>query len=123
MNVNDVTSANEYAELIINNIIQGENNIPEIQRTPNLMLELWFKSIKEKADEVWLEYIIGKRDYFIFTEDEFIALYNKAKKDYVSELLDGMHEKGLLDVSIGEEGEFYYSLSEEGKKMAGQLKN
>ena len=39
----------------------------------------------------------------------------------MSDLLDGMVDKDLLEVSVNEEGEFLYGLSEKGKEESDKL--
>lgn len=115
-------SAEEYAEAIITMIQDGENESDESERINESILKYWFEGIREKTKETWIKNLTGSRDSYILSDVEVEELYRNATDRYFSDVLDGMHEKGLLELSIGEGGEFYYGLSEEGKKIAEQFK-
>ena len=117
----DINSGDDYAQILMDTIIEGEKSIPEKEQMPIDLLTYLSKLIHDRANEYWAEYIIGKRDTFVFEVGEMEDMFNKAGEMYTSDVLDGMHEKGLLDMSISEDGEFLYSLSEDGKHIAETL--
>lgn len=112
----NINSGADYAQLIIDTILDGERTIPPQHQMPIGMLEYLTDEIQKFADITYSEYIIGKRDTFLFSDVEMEELFNRAGERYVEEQIDGLVEKGMLDMHVGEGGEFLYSLSEEGKK-------
>ena len=114
-------NVDEYIQDLINNILETEKTIPEDQQLPMNLLSYWVEGIKKPARKAWIENTMGNRESYLLTEEEMMTLYDKAGEQYVSELLDGMVDKDLLEVSIDENGEFLYGLSEKGKAVTDHL--
>jgi hypothetical protein len=119
--LNNIESGNDYARLLIDEILKDEDDAPLNKKMPILLLSFWINEIKILADETWRQYIIGKRDSYEFTPDEFDQTFNKAGLKYTEELLDGLVDKGVVEVRIGEKGDMLYGLTKEGIKIANNL--
>ena len=114
----NINSGDDYAQILMDTIIEGEKTIPEDQQMPIDLITHLSKLVYDKANEYWAEYIIGKRDTFIFDEGELSEMFEKAGELYVGDMLDGLVDKDMLEVSIDEDGEFLYGLTELGKQAA-----
>jgi hypothetical protein len=121
METPNINSGRDYANILIKTILENESAIPKSEQMPNELIDILSEEIYEFADQTWNEYIIGKRDVFMFTDIEMNILIDKAGEKYTSELLDGMVDKDLLEVSIDAEGEFLYGLTKKGKDITDQL--
>ena len=119
--LNNINSGNDYAQLLIDEILKDEDSAPLNKKMPILLLSFWINEIKTLADETWKQYIIGKRDSYEFTLDEFDQTLNRAGLKYTEELLDGLVDKGVVEVRVGEKGDMLYGLTEEGIKIANNL--
>jgi len=119
--LNNIESGNDYARLLIDEILKDEDDAPLNKKMPILLLSFWINEIKILADETWKQYIIGKRDSYEFTSDEFDQTFNRAGLKYTEELLDGLVDKGVVEVRVGEKGDMLYGLTEEGIKIANNL--
>lgn len=94
----------------------GENDIhPDV-------LDYWCDDVYNIALESYVEYLKGNKETYLITDEDVKASYEKASLRHTQELLNGMVDKGLVKVSIGETGDILYSLTEEGKKHADELK-
>jgi len=113
----DINSGDDYAQILMDTIIEGEKSIPEKEQMPIDLLTNLSKLIHDKANEYWAEYIIGKRDTFVFEVGEMEDMFNKAGEMYVSDMVDQLVDKDVLEVSVDDEGEFLYGLTELGKQM------
>jgi len=113
----DINSGDDYAQILMDTIIEGEKSIPEKEQMPIDLLTNLSKLIHDKANEYWDEYIIGKRDTFVFEVGEMEDMFNKAGEIYVSNMVDQLVDKDVLEVSVDGEGEFLYGLTELGKQM------
>lgn len=113
----NINSGDDYAQILMDTIIEGEKSIPEKEQMPIDLLTNLSKLIHDKANEYWDEYIIGKRDTFVFEVGEMEAMFNKAGEMYVSDMVDQLVDKDVLEVSVDGEGEFLYGLTELGKQM------
>jgi len=78
------------------------------------------KLIETEADKHYAAYIIGKRETFMFSDVELNDLFNKAGELYVGDMIDNLVDKDMLEVSIDENGEMLYGLSELGKQVTEQ---
>lgn len=116
MNLDNINSGADYAQLLVDTIIGAEKLIPIDQQAPIALLTHLTQIIEIEADKRWIDYISGKRESFLFTDTEMEEMFNKAGERYVGELLDGMVDKDILEVSVDDKGELLYGLTEEGKK-------
>ena len=119
--MNNIESGNDYARLLIDEILKDEDTAPLNKKMPILLLSFWIDEIKTLADNTWTQYIVGKRDSYEFTLDEFDQTFNRAGLKYTEELLDGLVDKGMVEVRIGEKGDILYGVTEEGIKIANNL--
>ena len=71
----NIKSGAEYAQLLIDNIIEGEKELPTHEQLPINLLTYWCEEIEIQADKAWVDYISGKREHFTFDEDEFREIY------------------------------------------------
>ena len=113
----DINSGDDYAQILMDTIIEGEKSIPESEQMPIDLLTYLSKLIHDRANEYWAEYIIGKRDTFVFEIGEMEDMFNKAGEMYVSDMVDKLVDNDVLEVSVDDEGEFLYGLTELGKQM------
>ena len=114
----NINSGADYAQIVIDTIIEGEKQIPEHAQMPIALIEYLTEEIQTLADSHYNEYVMGKRDTFLFSDIEMEGMFNKAGELYVSDMLDGLVDKDMLEVSIDENGELLYGLTELGKHMA-----
>jgi hypothetical protein len=117
---NQINSGSDYAQLVIENILEIERTLPVDQQMPIDLLTHLTKLVETEADKHYAEYIIGKRETFLFSGVELTDLFNKAGELYVGDILDGLVDKDMLEVSVDENGEFLYGLSELGKQVTEQ---
>ena len=111
----NINSGEDYAKLLINTIVNAEVDLPTNERMDASLIRYWCNEIKEYADITWNKYIIGEREDFIFTDAEMKGLFEKAGMRYASDILDGLVDKDMLEVSISPKGELLYGLTEKGK--------
>ena len=121
--MDNINSGAEYAQLLVNNILETESTISEAEQLPIGILTYWFKYINDNANINYTAYIMGNRESYMFTDVEMTDMFNKAGERYTGDLLDSMVDKDLLQVSVSEEGELLYGLSEKGKQYTDQFLN
>ena len=117
---NNINSGSDYAQIVIDAILETERTLPVDQQMPLDLLTHLTKLIEETADEHYQEYVMGKRDTFLFSDVEMEDMFNKAGELYVGDMIDGLVDKEMLEVSVNENGEFLYGLSEKGKQATEQ---
>ena len=115
----NINSGSDYAQIVIDAILETESILPVDQQMPIDLLTHLTKLIEKHADKHYADYIIGKRETFLFSDVELTDLFNEAGELYVSDMIDGLVDKDMLEVSVNESGEFLYGLSEKGKKAVG----
>lgn len=121
--IENIQSGADYAQLLIDNIIEGEKEIPASQQLPINLLTYWCEEIELYADQTYSDYLTGKREHFTFDEDEFRGLFEKAGMRYTGDLLDGLVDDGLVDVLIRDDGEIVYQTNDKGKQAMDDYKN
>ena len=64
-----------------------------------------------------LEFEIGEKPFFL----EFLEKEQKIVEDTVMKAILKLMKKGLVDQLVGEDGQFYYTLTEAGKESDGNI--
>jgi len=113
---NNINSGADYAQIVIDAIIETERTLPVDQQMPLDLLTHLTKLIENDADKHYTAYVIGKRETFMFSDVELNDLFNKAGELYVGEMIDGLVDKDMLEVSISADGEMLYGVTEKGRK-------
>lgn len=121
--IENIQSGADYAKLIIDDIILNENELTNDEKVPLPLLNYWCEEIELYADETWHWYVTGKREHFIFDEDEFTGLFEKAGMRYAGEVLDGLVDEGMVDVLVRDDGEIIYKTSEKGNEELNKNNN
>ena len=109
------SSGKEYAEAMIQTILDTQLELDELERIDSKLLIILIDIIKGAAEERYAEYLAGDRETYMFTEEEFMELHNQATYDYIDNMLSNMVDKGVVQVGVGEGGDLLYSLTEFGK--------
>lgn len=110
----NISSGDDYAQLLIDEILKDEEE--SYNKMPMILLSFWFDEIKTLADITWNQYIVGKRDMYEFDNEEFEQTFNNAGMRYTEELLNGLVDKELVEVGVGEKGDILYKITDEGIK-------
>ena len=113
----NVKSGADYANVLIDAIVEANLDLPTGEKEDSEFLEYWAEEIRLFADKTWIEYIKGERDCYKFDPEELTEVYQKAREVYVSILLGRLSEKGYVQTGIDKRGEIVYSLTEEGKRV------
>jgi hypothetical protein len=114
----NITSGDDYAKILIESVVESEIDIPTSERMDPDLFIIWKKIIYKESNSKWQDYIIGKNDSYLFSDIEFTETFQKAAQELVSNTLSGLFDKEMVKMSVGDDGEILYSLTEEGKKQA-----
>lgn len=117
----NIYSGSDYAKLLIEGVIESENSFPENERMDPTLLKYWIEEIQSATTKNYNDYLIGERDDFMFDKEEFKATFERAAHRQVDDTITGLLEKDMLSMSIGEDGEILYSLSEIGRNEANKM--
>jgi hypothetical protein len=114
--IENINSGADYAQIVVNAILEEEKKLPIEQQMPIGILRYLTEQVNHLANQHYQDYILGKRDTFMFSDVELETMFNKAGELYVGDLIDEAVDNNLMQTYIGETGEILYGLSEEGKK-------
>ena len=117
----NINSGAEYAQVLINSIKTTESHQPMDEKMDPMLLECLYELIIDSSEQNYSEYIVGNRESFLLDDIEMAALFRTAHENYVQKMLNSMVDKDLLEVSINDEGEFLYGLSDKGKEEASRM--
>jgi len=115
----DFKDAEHYASTIKDIVLA---TVPENgeEPLPKNLVKYWAENMYNACYSAYNAYIMGKRDDYRLTEEESYAEYDKAGLQFTQELVDGMVDKDLLQVSVSSEGDLLYSTTKKGQKAAKQ---
>jgi hypothetical protein len=113
---NDFKDAEHYASTIRNIIIEEATN-PNVDEPamPETLVAYWAENMYDTCYKAYNDYIIGKRDDYRLSDTESYEQYEKAGLRFTQELVNGMVDRDLLEVSVSPEGDLLYSTTEKGK--------
>lgn len=90
---------------------------------PSDLLDYWCDDVYHLAIKSYNDYIIGKKDFYELTFEEIEESYKRASAKFTEDIIEGMVDKELLKISVDEEGEFLYSLTEKGREYKKHWEN
>jgi len=111
---NDFKDAEHYASTIRDIILNTEPD-PEDEPMPVDLINYWADNMYDACYKAYNDYIIGKRDEYKLSDTESYEQYEKAGLRFTQELVNGMVDRDLLEVSVSPEGDLLYSTTEKGK--------
>ena len=119
---NDFKDAEHYASTIRNIIIEEATN-PNVDEPamPETLVAYWAENMYNTCYKAYNDYIIGKRDDYKLSDIESYEQFEKAGLQYTQEMVDGMVDKDLLEVSVGKGGDLLYSTTKKGLEIANQF--
>jgi len=121
--IENINSGADYAQIVVNAILKEEKKLPIEQQMPIGILHYLTEQVNHLANQHYQDYILGKRDTFMFSDVELETMFNKAGELYVGDLIDEAVDNNLMQTYIGKSGEILYGLSEEGKKELKKIKD
>ena len=118
---NDFKDAEHYASTIRTIIIEEATN-PDVDEPamPETLVAYWAENMYDACYKAYNDYIIGKRDDYKLNDEESYEQFEKAGLQYTQEMVDGMVDKDLLEVSVGPGGDLLYSTTKKGQSAMKQ---
>jgi hypothetical protein len=113
----------EYLKEIINTIYETELTQDPADKMDSRLLEIWIDEIKSNCEIFYEDYLKGKRPSYYMTEEEYDRIFDQAGLQFSAEILSGLVDKNMVDVSVDEDGEIVYKLSETGNKLLNHIKH
>ena len=108
-------NALEYYNDIEKTILEVESHNPE--PLPEELLKYFLEELKTKCESSYQDYIMGKRPDYILFEHEVLECHENATKRVVDEALINLVDKGMVEMSVGEDGDIYYSASDKARRL------
>lgn len=102
----EAKSGDEYADLLISNIIETNRDQPDFDEE---LMDYWAKEIRKLCNERYYMYIKGEVDSYMLNEDEFIETYREASLKLTGDMLATLVEKGEIKMGVNEEGDLVYA--------------
>ena len=113
----NINSGDDYADILI----QGIREIKDTNELDAEIVNNWCIELRKMCVEKYNNYIIGKEESYVLSEDEMDTAYRLAVEKLVDDALEDLSDRGMLEISIDENGEILYGLNEEGQKEAKRL--
>ena len=109
-----IESAKDLAKIIMETIVEVELAIDREERVDGQLLRRVQEQVDVRADKIWMDYTLGKRDELAPTEQDLTEIWRRAGEAYTSDIFDGLVDKGLVEGIINEEGNIMYKVTSEG---------
>jgi hypothetical protein len=107
----NINSGQEYAKILVKTLRDSVE-----QDFPAELLIYWCQEVSEMAINSYNQYITGKLDTYLLSQEEVTDAYERAGLRYSQFILNGLVDKDLVQVGVGPDGEILYSLTEKGKQ-------
>ncbi len=102
----NIQSGDEYADILIENILESNREFRELE--PELM-EYWEKEIRLLCNKRYRDYVKGKEESYMIDEKELVETYRKASLLFTGDILASLVEKGKVKMGVNEQGEIVYA--------------
>ena len=105
------SSGDEYADKMIEDINMFDFGMP------NDLKEYWCKELRQMCNSKFLKYIEGEEESYMLTDVELEEAYKVASEKLIGETLGVLVDKGMVSMSVGENGEVLYSATDKGREQ------
>ena len=122
MDLDDIKSGDEYADLLIGKMMLTQTKFKGEGLNPTIF-ENWCKKIRKMCRESYRDYEKGRKEEYKLSDVEMGKAYDDAISEYVDEMLEGLIDRGLVEMAVSEQGEIVYGLSNKGRGYANLLKD
>jgi hypothetical protein len=102
----EARSGDEYADQLIENIIESNKNLPDFDLE---FMDYWASEIRKVCNERYYMYIKGQADSYMLSEEEFIATYKEASLKLTGDVLASLVDKGQISMGVNDQGELVYA--------------
>lgn len=106
------SNGDEYADAIINDLKTFDNGLPKD------VIDYWSIEIRQLCNIKFLHYITGEEETYALSDVDLEQTFKIATEKLVGDTLGNLVDKGMVKMSIGDDGEVLYSSTEEGRKWA-----
>lgn len=106
----NINSGEEYANQLIKILKETQEGLPEE------LLKHWCWEVYQAAVDSFNEYLAGKRDDYLLTQDEIEKCYEKAGLKYSDQVLNQLIDTEHVQASITAEGNIVYSATQKPTK-------
>lgn len=106
----NINSGEEYASQLVKSLQESQKDLPEE------LLKHWCWEVYTAAVDSFNEYLAGKRDDYLLTQDELEKCYEKAGLKYSNEVLNSLVDTEHIQASITPEGDIVYSAAQKSTK-------
>jgi hypothetical protein len=105
-----------YLELV-QAIDEGDSQLSEEKKLPFEFKNMFRNKLKSLTKKSWTEAESLERESYMLSDDELEKAWDDSMTEYTSSILRNLSDKELIEVSVREDGEIVYSLSEKGKQV------
>ena len=109
LNEYNINNGDDYADLLIRDIEMFMS-----EGMPVDMIEYWSKEVRQLCNVKYLKYIEGDEESFMLTDQEMESTYKVAMEKLIGDTLGTLVDKGMVKMSVGEDGEVLYQATEHG---------
>jgi hypothetical protein len=113
----DFKDAEHYASTIRGIIIEEATRVSDDPAMPEELVAYWAENMYNACYKAYNDYIIGKRDDYRLSDIESYEQYEKAGLQFTQELVNGLVDRDLLEVSVGPGGDLLYSTTNKGSEV------
>jgi hypothetical protein len=107
--LDNIKSGDDYADILISNM-----GLLMEEGMPIDLIDYWAREVRTLCNIKYLKYIEGDEESFMLTDDEIMEVYNIATQKLIGDTLGDLVEKGMVRMSVDENGEVLYSATEKG---------
>jgi len=97
-----------YINEIITEIYRVESLKSSDAKMYPILLALWIGVINESCERMYEEYLMGLRDHFYMSVEEYHQIFDEAGLLYAEKLLDEMVDDDRVIAEINKDGEILY---------------
>ncbi len=109
LNEFNINSGDDYAELLIRDMEMFMSG-----GMPEDVIRYWSKEVRQLCNIKYLKYVEGEEETFMLSDVELENTYKIATEKLIGDTLGTLVDKGMVKMSVGENGEVLYQATEHG---------
>lgn len=116
MNLENINSGDDYANLLIANMEELRYHQDESDFHPAIF-ELWCDNVRLLCRKRYRDYIKEIADTFLLSDEDMRKALQEATTAYIEQGIEELLDREVIEMSIDDKGEVLYSLTGKGKGL------
>ena len=97
-----------YINEIVDEILRVESLKSESAKMDGIFMRVWIETIITSCESMYEDYLMGKREHFYMSVEEYEQIFDEAGMKYCESILDNLIDEDHVVAEINKDGNILY---------------